>query len=157
MATSRTTLTTLDAAATTILGRESNASALFVMIVPGLLLVYLNLIPFLFRGREFRVEPAASISVRRHKRILATAGLRRFRRDRRRHDDLLHPFLARDTGHRSATWRRVFCRENGARLHPKVSGQLIGERLGRRGFTVARRRYQTRPLPCPSRRLRVAA
>jgi hypothetical protein len=115
---------------------KTHAYALFVLIVPGLLLVYLNLIPFLFRGREFRVEPDASISVRdkngfsplldyEYSAVTADGTTIRYTPASHGTPAIVLPQA------------RVFCRENGARLHPKVSGQLIGERLVRRGFTVA--------------------
>jgi hypothetical protein len=43
---------------------DSHAYALFVLVVPGLWIVWSNLVPFVKRGREFRAEPDGSISVR---------------------------------------------------------------------------------------------
>ncbi|OBJ83430.1 hypothetical protein A9W97_22490 [Mycobacterium gordonae] len=113
---------------------KTHAYALFVLIVPGLLLVSANLVPFIRRGREFRVEPEG-ISIR----------------DRQGWSQLLDyeyaAVVADGTTIRytpasdaAATvvlpQARVFCRENGARLHRNVSGELFGQRLARRGFTV---------------------
>jgi hypothetical protein len=43
---------------------KTHAYALFVLLLPGLLLLWYNLIPFFKRGNEFRVNPDGSVSVR---------------------------------------------------------------------------------------------
>ncbi|OBI87529.1 hypothetical protein [Mycobacterium asiaticum] len=114
---------------------KTHAYALFVLIVPGLLLVGFNLLPFLRRGNEFRVEPDASISVRDSRgfsplveyeycAVTADGTTIRFTPAAPHTPAIVLPQA------------RVFCRENGARLEPAISGELIGQRLARRGFTV---------------------
>jgi hypothetical protein len=44
---------------------KTHAYALFLLLIPGVLLVWYNLIPFFKRGNEFQVHPAGSVSVRR--------------------------------------------------------------------------------------------
>jgi hypothetical protein len=44
---------------------KTHAYALFVLLIPGLLLLWFNLIPFFNRGSEFQVHPDGSVSVRR--------------------------------------------------------------------------------------------
>lgn len=113
---------------------KTHAYALFVLIVPGLLLVSANLVPFIRRGREFRVEPDA-ISVRdkqgwsplldyEYSAIAADGTTIRYTPA----SDAAAPVVLPQA--------RVFCRENGARLHREVSGQLFAQRLARRGFTI---------------------
>ncbi|MFV8320939.1 hypothetical protein [Mycobacterium sp. 23] len=113
---------------------KTHAYALFVLIVPGLLLLSANLVPFIRRGREFRVEPDA-ISVRdkqgwsplldyEYAGVAADGTTIRYTPA----SDAAGPVILPQA--------RVFCRENGARLHRKVSGQLFAQRLARRGFTV---------------------
>lgn len=114
---------------------KTHAYALFVLIVPGLLLLGFNLVPFLRRGREFRVEPDASISIRttrgfeplleyEYSAVTADGTTIRFIPAAPQATAIVLPQA------------RVFCRENGARLEPAISGELIGRRLARRGFTV---------------------
>jgi hypothetical protein len=44
---------------------KTHAYALFLLLIPGLIMVWLNLIPVLHRGSEFRVEADGSVMVRR--------------------------------------------------------------------------------------------
>ena len=44
---------------------KTHAYALFLLVIPGLLLLWFNLIPFFKRGSEFQVHPDGSVSVRR--------------------------------------------------------------------------------------------
>jgi hypothetical protein len=44
---------------------KTHAYALFLLLIPGLLLPWYNLIPFFNRGSEFQVHPDGSVSVRR--------------------------------------------------------------------------------------------
>ncbi|WP_146220975.1 hypothetical protein [Mycolicibacterium moriokaense] len=44
---------------------KTHAYALFLLLIPGVLLVWYNLIPFFKRGKEFQVHPDGSVSVRR--------------------------------------------------------------------------------------------
>ena len=43
---------------------KTHAYALFLLLIPGVLLVWYNLIPFFKRGNEFQVHPDGSVSVR---------------------------------------------------------------------------------------------
>lgn len=114
---------------------KTHAYALFVLVIPGLLLLAYNLIPLFRRGREFRVEPDGSISVRdrngftpileyEYSAVSADGTTIRYTPS---HDGTREIVLPQ---------ARVFCRENNARLERDVSGQLIGERLVQRGFRV---------------------
>ena len=42
---------------------KTHAYALFILLLPGLLLLWYNLIPFFKRGTEFRIEPDGSVAV----------------------------------------------------------------------------------------------
>jgi hypothetical protein len=44
---------------------KTHAYALFLLLIPGLLMVWYNLIPFFKRGNEFQIHPDRSVSVRR--------------------------------------------------------------------------------------------
>jgi len=44
---------------------KTHAYALFLLLIPGLLTVWYNVIPFFKRGNEFQVHPDGSVSVRR--------------------------------------------------------------------------------------------
>jgi hypothetical protein len=114
---------------------DTHAYALFVLIVPGLMLVGWNLVPFLKRGHEFRVEPDASISVRggqgwipllEYEFAAVTA------------DGTTIRFTPADAATAAVVLpqSRVFCRENGARLRRDVSAGFFQQRLTHRGFTV---------------------
>lgn len=114
---------------------DTHAYALVVLVVPGLLLVCWNLVPFVRRGREFRVEPDASISVHgpqgwfsvleyEYSAVTADGATIRFTRAG---DGTLAIVLPQ---------ARVFSRENGARLRREVSAEFFGQRLARRGFAV---------------------
>lgn len=110
---------------------KTHAYALFVLIVPGLWLVCANLVPFVRRGREFRVEPDASVSVRGKQ---GWSPLLDYEYSEVSADGTTIRYIGASTV--VLPQARVFCRENGARLHRKVSGRLFGEPLARRGFTV---------------------
>jgi hypothetical protein len=43
---------------------KTHAYALFILLIPGLLLLFFNLVPFFKRGMEFQVHPDGSVSVR---------------------------------------------------------------------------------------------
>lgn len=47
---------------------NTHAYALFILLLPGLLLLWFNLVPLLNRGSEFQVDPDGSVSVRRGER-----------------------------------------------------------------------------------------
>lgn len=110
----------------------THAYALFVLVVPGVWLVGWNLVPFLKPGDEFRVEPDASVWVRgprgwvqvleyEYSAVDADGTRIRFSSDRAR---IRLPQA------------RVFCRDNGARLRPRVSAEFFQHWLTQRGFTI---------------------
>jgi hypothetical protein len=113
---------------------DTHAYALFVLLLPGLMLVCWNLIPLLKRGSEFHVEPDSSVSVRRggqwlplveYEYVTATADGTTVR---------FAPAGAAPAVVLPQT--RVYSRETGARLNHDVSGAFFAQRLARRGFTV---------------------
>ena len=114
---------------------KTHAYALFVLIIPGLVLLCLNLIPLLRRGREFRVEPDGSISVRDKQNAVPILDYEYSAVDA---DGTTIRYTPASPGTPKIVLpqARVFCRENGARLSREVSGQLIGQRLAQRGFVV---------------------
>lgn len=114
---------------------DTHAYALFVLIVPGLWLVWWNLIPVVKRGREFRAEPDGTIAVRgahgwfqlleyEYSNVIADGTTIR-----------LTP---------AVDWvpavalpqARVYSRETGARLRRNVSAEFFIQRLARRGFNI---------------------
>ncbi|KZS72481.1 hypothetical protein A4G26_06120 [Mycobacterium kansasii] len=118
---------------------HTHAYALFVLVVPGLLLLWWNFVPLVKRGCEFRVEPDASISVRGPR---GWGQLLEY--------DLEYDYAAvtadgttiRFTSAGDATpaiilpQARVFSRETGTRLRRQVSAELFRQRLARHGFTI---------------------
>ena len=114
---------------------DTHAYALFVLIVPGLMLVGWNLVPFVKRGREFRVEPDASISVSGPRGWFS---LVEYEYSAVTADGTTIRFTPGDAGRPDVVLpqSRVFCRENGARLRREVSAELFRQRLAGRGFTV---------------------
>jgi hypothetical protein len=112
---------------------DTHAYILFVLLLPGLLLIWFNLVPFVKRGREFRVEPDSSVAVRapsgwfpllEHEYSAVTADGTTIRFTGAGKPDIVLP------------QDRVFCRENGARLRGGVSAAFFQRRLAGRGFTV---------------------
>jgi hypothetical protein len=114
---------------------RTHAYALFVLVVPGVFVIWWNLVPFVKRGREFRVDPDASISIHGRRGWVA----------------LLEPEYSAVTAD-GTTIRfmpaldgtppivlpqaRVFSHETGARLRRDVSAEFFQQRLAGRGFTV---------------------
>lgn len=111
---------------------DTHAYALFVLVVPGAWLVWWNLVPFVRRGREFRVEPDASVSVR-----AGTGWVQLVEYEYSAVDgDGTTIRFSSDEARLTLPQARVFCRDNGARLRPKVSAEFFVQRLTPRGFTV---------------------
>jgi hypothetical protein len=114
---------------------DTHAYALFALVVPGLWLVWWNLVPLVKRGREFRAEPDGSIAVRgshgwfqlpeyEYSAVAADGTTMRFT-------------PAGDwTPAVTLPQARVFSRETGARLRRNVSGEFFSQRLARRGFSI---------------------
>jgi hypothetical protein len=113
----------------------THAYGLFMLLVPGLLIVWWNLVPFLKRGREFRVGPDTSIWLHGagewyqllERKSVAVAA-----------DGTTIRYFTEIGGPAVAVLpqARVFSRETGARLRRAVSGEFFRQRLTSRGFTV---------------------
>lgn len=114
---------------------DTHAYALFVLIFPGLLLLWFNLVPFVNRGREFRIDPDTSITVKgprgwfqileyEYATVTADGTTIRFTPSAQGTPTIVLPQA------------RVFSQETEARLSSEVSAAFFHERLERRGFTV---------------------
>jgi hypothetical protein len=114
---------------------KTHAYALFLLLIPGLLLLLINLVPFFKRGSEFQVHPDGSVSVRRgdsweplleyqYSTVAANGTTIEFTPP----SDGPPPIrLPQD---------RVFSREYGVRLPAKVSAEFFLRLLAGRGFDV---------------------
>jgi hypothetical protein len=114
---------------------KTHAYALFLLLIPGLLMVWYNVIPFFKRGNEFQVHPDGSVSVRRgdsweplmeYQYPTATADGTTI--------DFTPPADAPPAD--VLPQDRVFSREYGVRLPDKVSAQFFLRLLAGRGFVV---------------------
>jgi hypothetical protein len=114
---------------------KTHAYALFVLLLPGLLLVWYNLIPFFNRGKEFRVEADGSVAVREgaawpalleyeYSTVTADGTTITFRPPQAATVGLVLP------------QQRVFSREYGVRLPSKTSAEFFRRRLTGRGFEL---------------------
>lgn len=114
---------------------NTRAYALAFLLLPGLLLLWFNLIPFLRRGTEFLVEADGSVSVRRgdtweplleYQYATATA------------DGTTIVFTPPPDGPPAVTLPqyRVFSREYGGRLDSDVSAEFFRRLLAGRGFAI---------------------
>jgi hypothetical protein len=114
---------------------KTHAYALFLLLVPGLLLLWFNLIPFFNRGTEFRVERDGWVTVRRgdnweplmeyqYSTVTADGTTIDFTPPP---DDPPAIVLPQD---------RVFSREYGVRLRSSVSADFFRRLLAGRGFTI---------------------
>jgi hypothetical protein len=114
---------------------KTHAYALFLLLIPGLIMVWLNLIPVLHRGSEFRVEADGAVLVRRND---SWEPLLEYQYAMVVADGRTIDFSAPADGPPDVVLpqARVFCRENGARLKSELSGEFFTELLGRRGFDV---------------------
>lgn len=119
---------------------KTHAYALFVLLLPGLLLLWYNVIPFFKRGNEFQVEPDGSVAVRagatwpalleyEYSDVTADGTTIEFKPPQGRGTLILPQ-------------QRVFSREYGVRLPAKTSAEFFRRRLTARGFesTSPRRR-----------------
>jgi hypothetical protein len=116
--------------------RPGHAYALFLLLIPGLLLVWANLIPLLNRGSEFRVESDGSVMFRRRD---SWEPLLEYQYSSATADGRTIRFTPPSDGPPAVVLpqARVFCRENGARLKSELSAEFFTELLTRRGFEVA--------------------
>jgi hypothetical protein len=114
---------------------KTHAYALFVLLIPGLLLVWYNLIPFFNRGSEFQVHPDGSVSVRRGD---SWEPLLEYQYSAVAADGTTIKFTAPPDGPLAVVLPqdRVFSREYGARLREKVSAEFFRRLLAGRGFAV---------------------
>jgi hypothetical protein len=114
---------------------KTHAYTLFLLLIPGLILVWLNLIPLLHRGSEFRVEADGSVMVRRGDRW---EPLLEYQYSSVTADGRTIDFTPPTKGPPAVVFpqSRVFCREYGARLKSELTGQFFSELLARCGFDV---------------------
>jgi hypothetical protein len=114
---------------------KTRAYALFVLLIPGLLFLWFNLIPFFNRGSEFQVHPDGSVSVRRGD---SWEPLMEYQYSTVTADGTTIKFTPPPDGPRAIVLpqHRVFSREYGARLRPKVSAEFFRRLLAGRGFEV---------------------
>jgi hypothetical protein len=113
---------------------KTHAYALFILLLPGLLLLWYNLIPFFKRGNEFRVEPDGSVAVRAgatwpalleydYSDVTADGTTIAFTPPQGRNTLVLPQ-------------QRVFSREYGVRLPAKTNAEFFRRRLTGRGFEI---------------------
>ena len=114
---------------------KTHAYALFVLVIPGLLLLWFNLIPFFNRGSEFQVHPDGSVSVRRGD---SWEPLMEYQYSAVAADGTTIKFTPPPDGPPAIVLPqdRVFSREYGARLPAKVSAEFFRLLLAGRGFEV---------------------
>ncbi|WP_123027258.1 hypothetical protein [Mycolicibacterium stellerae] len=114
---------------------KTHAYALFILLLPGLLLLWYNLIPFVKRGNEFRIEPDGSIAIRAG---ATWPPLLEYEYSDATADGATIEFtepLGRNT--LVLPQQRVFSREYGVRLPAKTSAEFFSRRLAGRGFDIA--------------------
>jgi hypothetical protein len=114
---------------------KTHAYALVFLLIPGVLLVWYNLIPFFKRGNEFQVHPDGSVSVRRGD---SWEPLMEYQYSTVTADGRTAEFTPPADGPPAVALpqHRVFSREYGARLPTKVSAEFFRRLLGGRGFDV---------------------
>jgi hypothetical protein len=113
---------------------KTHAYALFVLLIPGLLVWY-SLIPFFRRGNEFQVHPDGSVSVRRDD---SWEPLMEYQYSVVTADGTTIEFTPPPDGPPKIVLPqdRVFSREFGVRLPAKVSAEFFRRLLAGRGFEV---------------------
>lgn len=113
---------------------NTHAYALVVLLLPGVLLVWINTGPFVNRGVPFRVEPDGSVSVR------ADAGwtaLLEYQFQQVRADGATVTFVPPGGAPPLVLpQQRVFSVVHDARLSSRLSADFFTARLSTRGFTV---------------------
>lgn len=114
---------------------KTHAYALFILIIPGLLLLYFNLIPFFKRGSEFQINPDGSVSVRTGERW---EPLMEYQHATVIADGVTIDFTPPPDGPPALVLPqdRVFSREYGVRLKPSVSAEFFRRLLAGRGFRI---------------------
>ena len=113
---------------------KTHAYALFVLLLPGLLLLWYNIIPFLKRGTEFQVERDGSVAVRAGATWLA---LLEYEYTGVTADGTTIDFTP-PQGRKTLVLpqQRVLSREYGVRLPAKTSAEFFRRRLTGRGFEI---------------------
>ncbi len=114
---------------------KTHAYALMLLLIPGLILLWLNLIPVRNRGIAFRVEPDGSVMVRRGD---GWYPLLEYQYSSAVADGTTIRFVPGADGPPAVALpqARVFCTENGARLKSELSAKFFTELLTGRGFEV---------------------
>ena len=113
---------------------KTHAYALFILLLPGLLLLWYNLIPFFKRGTEFRIEPDGSVAVQAGGTWPAVLEYEYVCVDA---DGTTIEFSGPQGGNRlTLPQQRVFSREYGVRLPAKTSAEFFRRRLRLRGFDL---------------------
>lgn len=114
---------------------NTHAYALFVLLIPGILLLWFNLIPLFNRGSEFQVHPDGSVSVRRGD---SWEPLMEYQYSTVSADGTTIDFTPPPDGPPEIVLpqHRVFSREYGARLESKVSAEFFRRLLAGRGFQI---------------------
>lgn len=114
---------------------NTHAYALMFLLIPGLLLLWFNLIPFFSRGAEFRVDQDGSVSVRSGD---GWEPLLEYRYATVTADGTTISFTSGPDGPTLVTLPqyRVFSGEFGGRLKAELSAEFFRRLLAGRGFTV---------------------
>ena len=114
---------------------KTHAYALFLLIVPGLLLLLFSLVPLLKRGSEFQVHPDGSVSVRRTD---SWEPLTEYQYATVTADGNTIEFTPPADGPPAIRLPqdRVFSREYGVRLKSTVSAEFFRRLLAGRGFEI---------------------
>jgi hypothetical protein len=114
---------------------KTHAYALFLLILPGLLLLWFNLLPLLKRGSEFQVHEDGSVSVRRDD---SWEPLLEYQYATVTADGMTFEFIPPPGGPPALRLPadRVFSREYGVRLKNKVSAEFFRRLLAGRGFDI---------------------
>jgi len=114
---------------------KTHAYALFLLLIPGLLLLFFNLVPFFKRGTEFQVRPDGSVTVRQGD---SWEPLIEYQYSTVTADGTTIEFTPPPDGPPAIVLPqdRVFSREYGARLPAKVSAEFFRRLLAGRGFDV---------------------
>jgi hypothetical protein len=114
---------------------KTHAYALFLLLIPGVLLLLINSTPVFNRGSQFRVEADGSVMVQRND---SWEPLLEYQYPSVTADGTTIAFIPGQDGPPAVKLpqARVFCRENGARLKPKLSAEFFTALLSRRGFHV---------------------
>lgn len=113
---------------------KTHAYALFILLLPGLILFWYNLIPFFKRGTQFRVEPDGSVAVKAGDTWPALLEYEYSTVDADGTTIRFSP--PQGTNRLVLPQQRVFSREYGVRLPAKTSAEFFRKRLTIRGFAV---------------------